>query len=285
MWTRILICFSLLGLSSILMAEHLDPYQLMSLAPNPDVRASYDPTTRTYQRGGIGILVYDGANAIDALGPFQVFSTAGLKPLLISASKNSNGLYKKNIVFNSDLEITAHRTIADTNDLEVLIVPGGALDTINLAKDSEVINWIKTIDQKTVATGSVCTGSWILGAAGLLQGKQATSNWYRADELLRHFGAIPQPKQRYLYDGKIWTASGVTAGIDMALAMVQKVFTKDLNDGKDYTQSVMLDLQYDPKPPIVGGSPENTEPSVFDAMQSMYDLFNLNNLVKEIPVQ
>ncbi len=285
MMERIYYCFAMLLLPLAVMAEHLDAQQLMSLTPNPDVRATYDPVTRVYQGGGIGILVYDGVNAIDVLGPYQVFTTAGLKPLLISASKNNEGTFKKNILFNNDLSVTVDKTIADINDLEALIVPGGVFGTIMIAKDADVISWIKAIDKKTIVTASVCTGSWILGAAGLLQGKHATSNWYRAEELLLHFGAIPHPDQRYLYDGKLWTASGVTAGFDMALDMVQKLFTHDLNDGKDYTQSVMLDLQYDPKPPIAGGAISNTEPKVFDALQSKYDLYNLSHLVKQIPIQ
>lgn len=251
-------------------AEHLSFEQLMALVPEPNIRPSYD-ANRNYQSGGIGILVYDGVNAMDAIGPYQVFSTAGLKPMFISASKNGDQ-YKTTVTTNSGFQISTHRTIANTNNLEVLVVAGGAVETANLAKNAEVLEWIKAIDKTSVWTSSVCTGAWVLGAAGLLEGKKATSNWYHADDILEHFGAIPKSKKRYLFDGKIVTAAGVTAGIDMALAIVQTVYKHDLNDGKDFTQAVMLDLQYDPKPPVEGGSAEKTQPFVYAGMEWMYDL-------------
>lgn len=284
MLIRALLFIPLWLLSCEAMAAHLDVHQLMSLVPEPNIRPTYDSAGK-YKSGGIGIVVYDGANAVDALGPHQVFSSAGLRPLLISASTNPDGTYKRTVTFNSGLKIWTDRTIGNTPNLEVLVVPGGALETIQMAKNPALLNWIKAIDQKTIYTTSVCTGSWIVGAAGLLQGKQATSNWYRAQELLEHFGAVPKPSYRYVFDGKLVTANGVTAGIDMALAIVRKVFSHDLNNGEDYTQAVMLDLQYDPDPPVRGGSPEKTVAEVFDAMQFMYDFYGINEAVKQIPVQ
>jgi len=286
MFFRTLLFYTALLFSFSATAEHLDVHQLMSLVPEPNIKPTYGgPDNKTYKSGGIGILVYDGGNPTDALGPHQVFSSAGLRPMLISASKDAQGRYKRIIKFNSGLIVRADRTIADTKNLEVLVVPGGAFETIQMATNPEVLNWIKAIDKNTIYTTSVCTGSWILGAAGLLQGKNATSNWYRADELLTHFGANPQSLSRYVFDGKLVTANGVTGGIDMALAIVKKVFSHDLQDGNDYTQAVMLDLQYDPKPPVQGGSIANTEPTVFDAMQTMYDFYDLANTVKMVPIQ
>jgi putative intracellular protease/amidase len=264
--------------------KHLSHDALMALAPDPDVRPSVDASGQ-YTGGGIGILIYDGVNAMDALGPYQVFSTAGLRPMLISVSRDANENYKTTVKTNSGLDLVAHRTLSQVSSLEVLVVTGGALETAQLATDVEVLDWIKRIDRTTVWTSSVCTGSWVLGAAGLLQGKKATSNWYRADELLKHFGAKPQSRQRYVFDGKLITAAGVTAGIDMALALVKKLFHNDLTDGNDFTQSVMLDLQYDPKPPIKGGSPESSDPYVVEGMRGMYDFYGLGDLVKSIPIQ
>jgi putative intracellular protease/amidase len=250
--------------------KHLSHDELMMLEPEPNIRPTFD-TSNNYVSGGIGILVYDGVNAMDALGPYQVFSTAGLRPFFVSASKDNTGQYKTAITTNSGVQLTAHRTMGNTDNLEVLVVAGGALETANLAKNTEVLTWIRNVDRTTVWTSSVCTGSWVLGAAGLLKDKKATSNWYRADELLAHFGAVPKSKQRYVFDGKIVTAAGVTAGIDMALALVKTVFKNDLNNGKDFTQAVMLDLQYDPRPPIKGGSVEKTDPYVYEGMLMMYD--------------
>ena len=253
-------------------AAHLSHEALMSLAPSPDVRPTLD-ASGNYVSGGIGVLVYDGVNAMDALGPYQVFSTAGLRPMLISASRDlATGEYKKTIRTNSGISLTAHRTIADTPNLEVFVATGGAIETALMARDTDLLSWIKSINGGTVWTSSVCTGSWILGATGLLQGKKATSNWYMADDLLAYFGAIPLSKKRYIFDGKIVTAAGVTAGIDMALAMIKTLYKNDLNDGRDFTQAVMLDLQYDPNPPISGGSPAKTDPYVYEGMQMMYDM-------------
>jgi putative intracellular protease/amidase len=262
--------------------KHLSHEALMALTPDPDVRPSFDASGQ-YASGGIGILIYDGVNAMDAFGPYQVLSTAGLRPMFISASRDADGHYKSVVRSNSGAPLTAQRTIENTQDLEVLVVTGGALETAELALDTEVLDWIKRVDETTVWTTSVCTGAWVLGAAGLLEGKSATSNWYRADELLAHFGATPKSRQRYVFDGKIVTAAGVTAGIDMSLALVKKLFHNDLADGKDFTQAVMLDLQYDPKPPVAGGSPENTDPYVYEGMLEMYDSFGLGDFVKSIP--
>ena len=180
--------------------KHLPHEELMMLTPEPNIKPTLT-ANKEYVSGGIGILVYDGVNAMDALGPFQVFSTAGLKPFFVSASKDDGGNYKTSITTNSGFELTAHRTIENTKDLEVLVVTGGALETANMAKTPELLDWVREIDQNSIWTTSVCTGSWILGAAGLLEGKKATSNWYRADELLAHFGAIPMSEERYVFDG------------------------------------------------------------------------------------
>ncbi|MGR8929889.1 MAG: DJ-1/PfpI family protein [Gammaproteobacteria bacterium] len=256
--------------NTVFAEQHLSATDLIMLAPEPDVRPTLD-ANRNYVSGGIGILVYDGVNPMDALGPHMVFSNAGLKPFFVSASKDANGQYKTSIKASGGVELKADRTIANTDNLEVLVVTGGVLETANMAKDQALLNWIKLIDQNTVWTTSVCTGSWILGATGLLKGKMATGNWYRAVELLEHFGAIPKPNQRYIFDGKIVTAAGVTAGIDMALAMIKTMFKNDLNNGDDYTQAVMLQIQYDPTPPIKGGSPGKTDPYVYDVISNMYD--------------
>lgn len=259
------------ALPSTAMADkHLSSTELIMLSPEPDVRPTFD-ANRNYVSGGIGILVYDGVNPMDALGPHMVFSNAGLKPLFISASKDESGQYKTSIKASGGVQLTADRTLANTDNLEVLVVTGGVVETANMAKDQDLLNWIKRIDQNTVWTTSVCTGSWILGATGLLKDKMATSNWYRADELLEHFGAIPKSKQRYIFDGKIVTAAGVTAGIDMALAMIKTLYKNDLNNGDDYTQAIMLQIQYDPAPPIKGGSEGKTDPYVYDVISSMYD--------------
>jgi transcriptional regulator GlxA family with amidase domain len=120
------------------------------------------------------------------------------------------------------------------------------------------------IDKNSICTTSVCIGRWLLGATGLLKGKNACTNWYREEEFLKKYGAIPA-KTRYTNDGKYWTSAGVTAGMDMSLAIINDNF------GKKYAQGIMLDMEYDPAPPIEGGSPEKTGFLVKWMMKAMYD--------------
>ncbi|SMF94211.1 DJ-1/PfpI family protein [Methylomagnum ishizawai] len=252
----LLACLTLL--SGLAQAKY-DPeqylYTLMGSTPNPNVN-----------QNGIGIYVYDGVNSMDALGPYRVFKTAGLKTFLIAQQAGT-------ITTNDGLKIQVDKAIDHVAALDILLIPGGALETAAQTQNQPVLDWIKRIDQTTVYTTSVCTGSWVLGAAGLLQGKQATSNWYRAQEVLAKYGASFQ-QERWVRDGKYWTSAGVSAGIDMALAIVVDLFGGTaLNNA--YAQAIMLDLEYDPKPPIRGGSVRKTNPKVFGAMQYMYDYYLL----------
>ena len=126
------------------------------------------------------------------------------------------------------------------------------------------MNWIRQIDKTSTYTTSVCTGAWILGATGLLKDKNATTNWYEAEAMLTKFGAT-FVNDRFVQDGKYWTSAGVTAGMDMSLAIINDIW------GERYTQSVMLDMEYDPAPPIEGGSLDKTGFIAYRMMKMMYD--------------
>ncbi|MFZ2169630.1 MAG: DJ-1/PfpI family protein [Methylococcaceae bacterium] len=225
--------------------------ELMSLKPMPDVNVN-----------GVGIYVYDGMFSLDAMGPYQVFKSAGLNTFLIAKKKGT-------ITMSNGLTIAVDKSIDEVAQLDVLLIPGGAEGTARQTIDTEVLNWIQKIDQTSIYTTSVCTGAWILGAAGLLQNKEATTHWYRAEEMLTKYGANFEQK-RWVRDGKYWTSAGVTAGTDMSLALVNHLF------GKEYTQAVMLDLEYDPKPPIKGGSVKKSVPIIAQLMKDMYDFFLLD---------
>ncbi|MCU0321897.1 MAG: DJ-1/PfpI family protein [Chitinophagaceae bacterium] len=210
----------------------------------------------------IGILVYDGYNTLDAIGPYQTLSQImGAKVFFIAKQK---GLIRN----QTGLKVKVDTTLAEVKKLDILVVPGGAAETYKLTKDSLVLNWIKQIDKTTKYTTSVCTGAWILGAAGLLQEKNATTNWYRAEEMLRSYGAKFK-EERWVQDGKYWTSAGVTAGLDMSLAIINDLM------GEKYTKGVMLDLEYDPKPPFNAGSVKKTDAIVVDMMKEMYDFMML----------
>ena len=205
----------------------------------------------------IGILVYDGVNDLDFTGPRYVLGQSGAKTRLI-------GVKPGPIKTVMGVQVIPDTTIDEVKQLDILVVPGGFTGTIEAAYDPKVLDWIRAIDKTTTYTASVCTGGWILGATGLLEGKRATTNWYRREEFLKKYKAIPT-NERYVHDGKYWTAAGVTAGIDMSLAILND------NWGEKYTQGVMLDLEYDPAPPISGGTPEKTGYLVRWMMKAMYD--------------
>ena len=215
----------------------------------------------------IGVFVYDGFNNLDAMGPYQVLrQISGAKTFLIAKQK---GLVKN----NSGVKVQVDTTIAEVKKLDIILIPGGAMETLLMTKDTAVLNWIQQIDKTSKYTTSVCTGAWILGATGLLQDKHATTNWYRAEEMLTNYGA-KFVKKRYVQDGKYWTSAGVSAGIDMSLAIVNDLF------GEKYTQGIMLDLEYDPQPPFNAGSVDKTQPIVADMMKTMYDMMMLSTINK-----
>jgi len=206
----------------------------------------------------IGILVYDGVNELDFMGPFYVLGQImGAETQLVAAKA-------KTFKTGRGVEIQAHNVIDSVQHLDILIIPGGFRGTILAAYDEPLHDWIRQIDQTTTYTASVCTGGWILGATGLLKGKKATTNWYEAEKMLTKYGATFVEK-RFVNDGKYWTSAGVTAGMDMSLAMVNDIW------GERYTQAVMLDMEYNPAPPIAGGSPNNTGFVPYRMMKMMYD--------------
>lgn len=207
----------------------------------------------------VGILVYDGFFTLDAVGPMSVLSELmGAKVFFIGE--------KKGLVKNYQMQIQVDTTMAEVEELDILIVPGGYTDTYKMTRNQPVLDWIKKIDEKSQITASVCTGAWILGAAGLLEGKKATTHWYyKAKDILEGYGAEFQ-KKRYVHDGKYWSSAGVSAGMDMSLALIKEI------RGDKYLQGVMLDLEYDPQPPIEAGTPEKSDEGVVDMMVQMYDM-------------
>jgi transcriptional regulator GlxA family with amidase domain len=206
----------------------------------------------------IGILVYDGVNDLDLMGPRYILGQAmGVKTKLISTKAG-------NIKTVMGVEIVPNTVIDSVTELDILIIPGGFTGTIEAAYDKNLHEWIRKIDQTTKYTGAVCTGVWVLGATGLLENKKASTNWYREEEFLKKYKAIPA-NERYTQDGKYWTSAGVTAGMDMSLAIMKDIY------GDRYAQAIMLDMEYDPHPPIEGGTPDKTNWAVNWMMKKMYD--------------
>jgi putative intracellular protease/amidase len=190
----------------------------------------------------IAILVFPRLTALDAVGPYEVLSRIPGSTLTFVAP--DPGEVRTD---TGRLGITADASIDDLNDPDVLVVPGGTGNRALLG-DDRVLDWVRTVDEGSTWTTSVCTGSLVLGAAGILDGKRATSHWaYR--ESLRDYGAEPVA-ERVVEDGKLITAAGVSAGIDMALTLAARL-THD-----DVARAIQLGIEYDPDPPFDAGSPE-----------------------------
>ncbi len=206
----------------------------------------------------IGILLYDGYTTLDAMGPYQVLSELqGSKIFFV-------GKHKGSIENDRGMKVIVDTSINEVKQLDMLIIPGGLRETYQETKDMALLNWIKMIDTNSKYTCSVCTGAWILGATGLLKGKEATTHWYGKKILADDFGAKVQDK-RYVHDGKYWTSAGVTAGMDMGLALVNDIA------GEKYTKAAMLSLEYDPQPPFKGGSEQNTGKDLVESIRKGYD--------------
>lgn len=198
------------------------------------------------------LLVFDGLTALDAIGPYEVLSRlpgARLRFVAPAAGevKTDNGI----------LSLRAPLGIDEVAACDVLVVPGG-FGTRRLERDERVLAWLRAVDATTQLTASVCTGAHLLAAAGLLAGRRATSHW-ATRERLRAQGAIPVA-ERWVRDGKYATAAGVSAGIDLGLALAEELA------GRDVAEAIQLGLEYDPAPPRRVGAPELARPEIREAV-------------------
>jgi transcriptional regulator GlxA family with amidase domain len=203
----------------------------------------------------VAIMVFDGFTALDAIGPYEVFrSVPGWEVEFVATEA---GEVRTD---SGALGLVADRSLAEASDPDIVLVPGGPGNRPLLA-DDWVLGWLRQVHESTKWTTSVCTGSLVLGAAGLLQGKRATGHWLYLDPL-RAYGAEPVGG-RYLEDGKVVTAAGVSAGIDMALYLVGR------EAGPEVAQAIQLGIEYDPEPPFDAGSPGKAPPPIVDAVAAV----------------
>ena len=199
--------------------------------------------------------LYPRVTQLDFTGPYEVFARLpGAECILASAAG-------EDIVADGGITFTKVRRLRDIPSCALLCVPGG-LGTIEAMADRELIAQIRRLAAGARYVTSVCTGSLILGAAGLLKGRRAASHWAWR-ESLSAFGATPDPA-RVVRDGVI-SGGGVTAGIDMALAVVAEIA------GEDYAQSVQLGIEYAPAPPFNAGRPETAPAHILAATMKRYD--------------
>jgi len=199
----------------------------------------------------IAILLFERLAAQDAIGPYEVFRCVpGWEVGLVGAEEGE-------VRAEGGLGLSVDRTLDEAGEPDLVLVPGGE-GSEAVAADEAVLSWLREVDAQAKWTTSVCTGSIVLGAAGLLRGRRATSNWLFL-ERLREYGAEPIGG-RYVEDGKVITAAGVTAGIDMALYLVGR------EAGPEVAQAVQLGIEYDPDPPFDAGSPEKAPEAVVEAV-------------------
>jgi putative intracellular protease/amidase len=190
----------------------------------------------------VTILLFDRFTALDAVGPYEVLRN--LPGATVTFVAKEVGPVRTD---SRALAITADKAIRDVTSADIVVVPGGPGQE-DAMRDEEILTWVRAIDATTTWTTSVCTGSLVLAAAGLLTGLRATCHW-AALERLREFDVTPT-LERVVVEGKLVTAAGVSSGIDMALQLAAKVA------GDDVAQAIQLGIEYDPQPPFDAGSPE-----------------------------
>jgi transcriptional regulator GlxA family with amidase domain len=188
----------------------------------------------------IAIVLYPGVTALDAVGPWEVLSR------IPNAEIRFVGREQGPVVTEGGaLLLGITHTIAETRSPDIVLVPGGST-TPGQMVDDEVLDWLREVHRTTTWTTSVCTGALILGAAGILKGSPATTHWYKMG-VLRIMGATPQPDQRIVRAGRIVTAAGVSAGIDLALWLAGEIA------GRERAEAIQLAIEYDPRPPFDAG--------------------------------
>ena len=194
--------------------------------------------------------IFPGFTALDAIGPYEVLRMLPGAQVVLAGSERG--------VVRSDsgvIGLHADATYDEITSADILVHPGG-FGTRALMKDESMLEWVRAIDATTQWTTSVCTGSLVLAAAGLLDGLDATTHWGQA-ELLEKNGAR-YTAERVVRRGKIVTAAGVSSGIDMALTLAALIA------GEDVAKAIQLAIEYDPQPPFDAGSPAKAGQAIID---------------------
>jgi len=200
--------------------------------------------------------IYPRVTQLDFTGPHEVLARLPGAECILGSSAGGD------LAADGGLVFTNVRRLADIESCALICVPGG-FGTVDALDDEEFVAQVRRLGLGAAYVTSVCTGSLLLGAAGLLRGKRAASHWAWRD-LLAAFGAIPDPA-RVVRDGNVFTGGGVTAGIDMALTIMAEIA------GEDHAQSVQLSMEYAPDPPFMSGRPEVAPPHVLDATLARYE--------------
>ncbi len=203
----------------------------------------------------IAILLFDRLTALDAVGPYEVLSRLPDAELTFVAQEPG-----PKRTDTGRLALLADASLGDVPHPDIVLVPGGPGQGA-LMEDGPVHEWLRAAHESSTWTVSVCTGALILAAAGVLAGKRATTHWAALDELAG-LGVECVADQRVVFDGKLVTAAGVSAGIDMALALAARIA------GEQMAQAIQLGIEYDPQPPFDAGSPHKAPAAIVAAVRA-----------------
>jgi putative intracellular protease/amidase len=202
----------------------------------------------------VAIPIFDQLTALDAIGPYEVLSRIpGATVTFVAAEPGPKRTE------TGTLALLADAPLSELAEPDVLVFPGG-FGTRALMKDERTLDWVRHAHEHTRWTTSVCTGALVLAAAGILDGLEATTHWLLLDTLAK-YGAEPVSR-RVVEQGKVITAAGVSAGIDMALMLAARIA------GDDLAQAIQLGIEYDPEPPFRGGSVASAPPEIIELVRS-----------------
>ena len=202
----------------------------------------------------IAILLFDRITALDAVGPYEVLSRIpGTRVTFVASEPGPKRTEPMTLALMADA------SLAEVPAPEVVVIPGGP-GTQPLMGDEETLEWIRDAHAHSRWTTSVCTGSLLLAAAGLLDGLEATTHWFELETLAR-YGARPV-ERRVVEQGKLVTAAGVSSGIDMALTLAARIA------GVDVAQAIQLSIEYDPEPPFDAGSTRSAPDHIVQSVRS-----------------
>jgi transcriptional regulator GlxA family with amidase domain len=198
----------------------------------------------------VAILLFHRVTALDAVGPYEVLQRVPGAEVVFTAARPGPQ------ATDGTLSLVAATPLEDVPAADVLVVPGG-FGTRPLVRDEPLLAWIRQVHATTTWTASVCTGSLLLAAAGLLDGCEAATHWRAVGEL-EALGARPVGRRVVDSADRILTAAGVSSGIDMALVLAARLA------GDDVARSIQLAIEYDPEPPFDAGSPDKAGPAIVE---------------------
>lgn len=202
------------------------------------------------QKKIVAIVLYPGLTVLDAIGPYEILKDLPETELRF-VWRDAGPITADSGV----LTLHATHSFDETPAPYLLLVPGSEANTLTAMEDPVLLDWVRQAHKTSSFTTSVCSGAVVLAAAGVLEGHPATTHW-AAQEFLAAFGATPQPDKRIVRSGKIWTAAGVSAGIDLALALFEEIA------GREEAEIAQLLIEYDPEPPLDSGHMSKARPEI-----------------------